>query len=75
MATRWLVEIFGEMTNAELPFEEWIMLESIARRIERRIRMEHGDVVTLPLDRDEDALTMIAAKANATFLEPAHAGS
>ncbi|HVH41678.1 MAG TPA: phage holin family protein [Labilithrix sp.] len=64
MATRRLVEIWREMTEADLPFEEWVMLESIARRLERRLvsqRMEQS----MPLDDVDDGIAKVAAKVNA----------
>jgi len=66
MATSRLVAIWREMTEAMLPFEEWVLLESIARRVERRIFERHGGMTALPLDRQEDGLARIAAQANGT---------
>jgi hypothetical protein len=63
MANRRLVEIWRAMNRAELAFEEWIMLENIARRLERRIAMHHGQA-EMPLDREQDRLAEVAAKAN-----------
>jgi hypothetical protein len=63
MANRRLTEIWREMNRADLAFEEWIMLENIARRLERRIATHHGEA-EMPLDREEDRLAEVAAKAN-----------
>ena len=52
------------MNEVELPFEEWVMLESIARRVERRIVTEHADAEVMPLDDVEDGIAKIAAQAN-----------
>jgi hypothetical protein len=53
-----LVEVWQEMNRAKVPFDEWVMLESIARRVERRIvRMDLGNV--MPLDPQEDELDQI----------------
>lgn len=53
------------MNESKLPFDEWVMLESIARRVERRlVRDAVGDDV-MPLDREDDELDKIAGKANA----------
>lgn len=60
-----LVEIWKDMNESKLPFEEWVMLESIARRVERRlVRHEVGNAA-LPLDDVDDQLTPIAERANA----------
>jgi len=59
-----LLEIWHEMNEAKLPFDEWVMLESIARRVERRL-VEHEDGTRMPLDKDEDGLAKVAALANA----------
>lgn len=59
MASVRLVDVWREMSTVDLPFDEWVMLESIARRIERRIT--GGDA----LDRVEDELEAVAKKANA----------
>ena len=58
-----LVAIWHEMTKTDLPYEEWIMLETIARRVERRL-MAHAGADEMPLDAVEDALAEVAAKAN-----------
>lgn len=63
MANRRLVEIWRSMNRAELEFDEWVMLETIARRLERRIATHHGQA-EMPLDREEDALGDVAEKAN-----------
>lgn len=65
-ATDRLVAIWREMNEARLPFDEWVVLESIARRLERRIE-RHGGADASPLDRDEDGLADVAARANATL--------
>ena len=64
MAQQRLTEIWKRMNEVELPFEEWVMLESIARRVERRLAIEHGDGEVMPLDEVEDGIAKIAAKAN-----------
>lgn len=59
-----LVEVWEEMSRTELEYDEWVMLEAIARRVERRIvRQRVGDV--LPLDRAPDGLAQLAAEQNA----------
>jgi hypothetical protein len=60
-----LVDIWNEMNHSKLPFEEWLMLESIARRVERRLVREKVGAEALPLDNEEDDLAKIATKANA----------
>lgn len=57
MAGRRLVEIWNEMNEAKLPFEEWVLLESIARGVERRIASEHYGHDVMILDGEDDALT------------------
>jgi len=64
MATRRLVEIWRAMTKADLPYEDWVMLDAIARRIERRIVTEHGEAEPLPLDGVEDGLPSVEREAN-----------
>lgn len=54
---RRLAEVWHELTETNLPFDEWVMLESVARRLERRLG---ADV----LDGEGDDLEKIAAKAN-----------
>lgn len=63
MATSRLVDIWKEMTNTDLEFDDWVMLESIARRVERRIAIHDGHA-KMPLDDVEDKLAEVAAKAN-----------
>jgi hypothetical protein len=65
MADRRLAEIWKEMVEAHLPFEEWGILEAMALRIERTIVSQRVDG-TLPLDRVTDELPRIAEKANVT---------
>lgn len=60
-----LVDIWNEMNQSKLPFDEWVMLESIARRVERRLIREKIGVEALPLDNEADELDAIATKANA----------
>jgi hypothetical protein len=60
-----LVEIWKEMTESKLPFDEWVMLESIARRVERRLAQGGSRGGALALDSVEDQLTRIARQANA----------
>gem|GEM_PF-1148202 len=68
-AGRRLVEIWNEMNESKLPFDEWVMLESIARRVERRIVREHVGDEAMILDAEDDELDKIAAKANAPEAE------
>lgn len=58
-----LVAIWHEAIKTDLPYEEWVMLEAIARRVERRLLEQHGGE-PMPLDAEDDALGEIAAKAN-----------
>lgn len=60
-----LVDIWHEMNESKLPFDEWVMLESIARRIERRLVRDKVGPEALPLDNEDDALAEIAGTANA----------
>ena len=60
-----LVDIWNEMNQSKLPFEEWVMLESIARRVERRLVREKVGAEAFPLDNEDDELDKIATKANA----------
>jgi hypothetical protein len=62
MATRRLVEIWREANEAKLPFDEWVMIESIARRVERRLVVKHGGAPPMPLDSEEDALVQRETK-------------
>jgi uncharacterized membrane protein YqjE len=64
MATSRLVAIWHELNEAKLPFDEWVLLESIARRVERRIVERHTGVGKLPLDQEEDSLPHVAREAN-----------
>ena len=64
---RRLVEIWNEMNESRLPFDEWVLLESIARRIERRMVVEKGGRELLPLDNEDDELDKIAGTANAVL--------
>jgi uncharacterized membrane protein YqjE len=52
------------MNESKLPFDEWVMLESIARRVERRLVL-HAGGPEMPLDGDDDGLANIADRANA----------
>lgn len=65
-ATSRLVSIWHEMNESKLPFDEWTILESIARRVERRIVSRHAGLDVLPLDQEEDGLARVAAAANGT---------
>ena len=60
-----LVEIWSEMIESKLPFDEWVMLESIARRVERRLASDGVQGAALLLDSVEDQLERVAKKANA----------
>ena len=64
-----LVDIWNEMNQSKLPFDEWVMLESIARRVERRLVRERVGADALPLDREGDELEAIAAQANAELAQ------
>lgn len=64
MATSRLVGIWHEMNESKLPFDEWVLLETIARRAERRLVERHAGMGTLPLDREEDGLAAVARQAN-----------
>lgn len=64
-ATKRLVAIWHDMNEAKLPFEEWVLLESVARRLERRLA-KSGAGDAFPLDREGDGLDAVAAKANET---------
>lgn len=59
-----LVDIWNEMNQSKLPFDEWVMLESIARRVERRLVRDKLGAEALPLDCEGDGLEEIAAEAN-----------
>jgi uncharacterized membrane protein YqjE len=61
-----LVAIWNDMNQSKLPFDEWVMLESIARRVERRLVRQDVGPDTLPLDREDDELDKIAGQANAS---------
>jgi uncharacterized membrane protein YqjE len=52
------------MTESKLPYDEWIMLESIARGVERRLVRDQIGTKARPLDREYDELESIAAAAN-----------
>ena len=65
MAGSRLVDIWNEMNQSKLPFDEWVMLESIARRVERRLVREKVGTNALPLDDEDDELDAIATRANA----------
>lgn len=60
-----LIAIWHEMNESKLPYEEWVMLESIARRVERRLVREKLGPEALPLDQEDDELETIALKSNA----------
>jgi uncharacterized membrane protein YqjE len=60
-----LVDIWNEMNQSKLPFDEWVMLESIARRVERRLVRDKVGADVLPLDSEGDELEKIATRANA----------
>jgi hypothetical protein len=64
MATSRLIDIWHEMTNSEVEYEDWVMLEAVARRVERRIATKHHNAPPSPLDGEEDALAKIAEAAN-----------
>jgi uncharacterized membrane protein YqjE len=59
-----LVEIWNEMNEAKLPFDEWVMLESIARRIERRLVRGKLGAEALPLDYEDDELDKMSKTSN-----------
>ncbi len=60
-----LVDIWNDMNQSKLPFDEWVMLESIARRVERRLVRDKVGADVLPLDSEGDELEKIATRANA----------
>lgn len=63
---RRLRAIYREMMHVDLPFAEWTILETMARRLERRLAIAGViDIDTLPLDAEPDSLATIAARANA----------
>lgn len=64
MATSRLIAIWHEMNESKLPFDEWVLLESIARRVERRLVERHAGVGKLPLDQEEDGLPQVEREAN-----------
>jgi uncharacterized membrane protein YqjE len=59
-----LVEVWAEMTRAQVDYDEWVMLEAIARRVERRIVRQHHGKDILPLERAPDGLEGLVAKQN-----------
>ncbi|MDB4943655.1 MAG: hypothetical protein JWP97_3189 [Labilithrix sp.] len=60
-ATRRLIGIWHELKESKIPYDEWVTLESIARRVERRLAgVEH-----FPLDREADDLEKVAKEAHA----------
>ena len=53
------------MSTTDLPYDEWVMLETIARRVERRILSQvDGNDEGGILDVLPDGLEQVAAKAN-----------
>ncbi len=62
LANRRIVEIYREMNETTLPFEEWVLLESIARRVERKLVAERVGASELPLDHEQDGLQELADK-------------
>lgn len=70
-ATSRLVAIWHEMNESKLPFDEWVLLESIARRVERRIAERHSGVGKLPLDQEEDGLPQVEREANTALTNQA----
>lgn len=72
MAGSRLVAIWHEMNEAKLPFDEWVLLESMARGVERRITTEHYGQATMILDREEDELSSKEQEENSPMsTEPA----
>jgi hypothetical protein len=70
LATR-LREVFREMMHVDVSYEEWTLLEAMARRFERRLIV--ANVVpsgSFPLDDEPDALPEVARRANATAETP-----
>ena len=65
MAGSRLADIWNEMNQSKLPFDEWVMLESIARRVERRLVRDRIGADAFPLDNEDDELDKVAGKANA----------
>lgn len=70
-ATTRLVAIWNEMNESKLPFEEWVLLESLARRVERRIAERHAGMGKLPLDQQEDGLPEVERAANGALSKQA----
>lgn len=64
MADARLLEIWREMSKAALEYDDWVMLESIARRLERRIAERHHGAPPSRLDLEQDSLDMVAKRAN-----------
>jgi hypothetical protein len=70
LATR-LREVFREMMHVDVSYEEWTILEAMARRFERRlITAEVVPYGSFPLDDEPDALPEVARRANATAETP-----
>lgn len=69
MATKRLGEIWQDLTKADLPYDEWVMLESITHRIERHVVREHLHE-PMPLDRIDDGLAEVAREANVMSWRP-----
>jgi hypothetical protein len=69
---RRLVEVWREMSRAELSYTSWITLEGIARRLERKIKSAQDPVgmSAFPLDDADDGLPEVAKEANAASRPP-----
>ena len=71
LATR-LREIYRDALHLDVPYDEWIVLEAMARRLERRLIGE-GVVPfgATPIDDEPDGLPEVARRANALTMTPA----
>lgn len=69
LAGRRLVEIYREMNEIALPFDDWDRLEAIARRIERKLVAKRVGVAALPLDAEEDGLAKLAESMERSALK------
>jgi hypothetical protein len=58
MAERRLIEIWKRMNESSLSYDDAVMLEAIARRVERRLVADRAHIV-LPLDRQPDGLAKL----------------
>lgn len=60
-----LREVYREMIHADVSYEDWVILETIARRVERRLVLAGAaNAVLPPLDAEPDRLQEIGDRAN-----------